>query len=183
MAQVNTAHPDQISEEQEKNGVKNDLATLQKNMDQEESLKSVAQKEEQIAADQNQQKVATAKEGSVKSKETFDSSVLDAWTAGIESPHDFNTKSAEDVLKRIESPQEHMFDIMKKEEDKKTKVIKLARDAENKNISVAEEKKQVKAAEAAKSKSDDLDWEMPKEVDEEIKDLYSDSNTKNNKDR
>jgi RPA family protein len=32
-------------------------------------------------------------------------------------------------------------------------------------------------------KTEDLDWEMPKEVDEEIKDLYTDSTTKKSKDR
>ena len=89
-------------------------------MDEDDKLRSTAQKAEQAAADENQQKVAQAKEGSMKPKENFDSSVLDAWTAGIETPHSFAAAQNDDSeVKRVESPQEHMFDIMKKEEDKK----------------------------------------------------------------
>ena len=65
-------------------------------MDQDEKLKQIAQTEEQKAASENQKKVAHAREGAMKTKETFDSSVLDAWTAGIETPHDFNSKSSAD---------------------------------------------------------------------------------------
>jgi hypothetical protein len=67
-----------------------------------------------------------------KPKETFDSSVLDAWTAAIETPH-YSQKSSDDgVVKRVETPQEHLYDIIKKEDDKKKRAAEEAREAEAK---------------------------------------------------
>ena len=106
--------------------------------------------------------------------------MLDAWTAGIETPHAFNEKKPVDdsVVPRVITPQEQLFDVIKKEEDKKRQAVEEARQAEAQKITVEEEKKQKKAAEAAKAKAQEQDWEMPKDIDEEIKDLYSDSTTK-----
>ena len=53
-AQVQTEHPIKLSEEQEKKAVKRDLDALQDNMDEDDKLRSTAQKAEQAAADENQ---------------------------------------------------------------------------------------------------------------------------------
>jgi hypothetical protein len=79
-------------------------------------------------------------------------------------------------VSRVKSTQESLYENIKKEEDKKQKAIDEARMAEQKNISIAEEKKQRKLAEAAAKNKED-DYDMPKDVDEELKDLYSDSTT------
>ena len=146
-------------------------------MDEDDQLRSNAQKAEEKAAIENQQKVAHAREGSARPQASFDSAVLDAWTAGIETPHGFKSSGSTDEVKRVETPQEHLFDIIKKEDDKKKQVAEEARAAEAKQISIEEERKQQKAAQAAKTKVES-DYEMPQDVDDDIKDLYSDTMAK-----
>lgn len=75
-------------------------------MDEDDKLRSNAQQAEEKAAIENQQKVAQARAGSAKPQATFDSSVLDAWTAGIETPYGFKSEGASDEVKRVETPQE-----------------------------------------------------------------------------
>ena len=119
--------------------------------------------------------VAKSRQGA-KPASNFDSTVLDAWTAGIEAPHGFRSEVPKDsdVVKRVETPQEHLYDIIKKEDDKKKQIAEEARQAQAKQISIEEERKQKKAAEAAKAKVDN-DYEMPKDIDDDLKDLYGDS--------
>ena len=173
--QQQSQHPEKLSDEQEKKAVKRDLDALQDNMDEDDKLRSNAQQAEEKAQQENQQKVASFRQGA-KPAQNFDSSVLDAWTAGIEAPHGFRSEVPKDgdVVKRVETPQEHLFDIIKKEDDKKKEAAEEARRAEAKQISIEEERKQRKAAEVAKAKTES-DYEMPKDVDDDIKDLYSDT--------
>ena len=85
-------------------------------MDHDETLKSNAQNAEQEAQIDNQKKASESR--GYYHKDTFDSSVLDAWTSGVSMPHDFNSKSSEEV-ERVKGPQEIQWESMQKEDKAK----------------------------------------------------------------
>ena len=59
--QVQTQHPDHLTEAQEKKAVKSDLDTLQDNMDVDDKLRANAQQAEEKAAQENQEMVAKSR--------------------------------------------------------------------------------------------------------------------------